>query len=238
MEPIKKRPGGEMASRPLHFIWLADCSGSMSVAGKIQALNNAIREAIPHMQRVARENPHAQVLVRAVRFHSGAHWHVPTPTPVEDFRWEDLRADGVTDMGEALELVARELHIPPMSDRALPPVLVLVSDGQPTDNFDKGLQALLREPWGRKAVRIAIAIGDDADHEVLQRFIGHPELRPLQANNPDALVRYIKWASTAVVQAASSPATQTGRKTPSGLHVPIPELPDGDEGPSSPDDIW
>ena len=34
---ISKRPGGELASRPLHFIWLADCSGSMSIDGKIQA---------------------------------------------------------------------------------------------------------------------------------------------------------------------------------------------------------
>ena len=25
-----KRPGGELATRPLHFIWIADCSGSMS----------------------------------------------------------------------------------------------------------------------------------------------------------------------------------------------------------------
>src|ERR1700683_1465271 len=45
-----RRPGGQMAARPLHFIWLADGSGSMRVDGKIQALNNAIREAIPHMQ--------------------------------------------------------------------------------------------------------------------------------------------------------------------------------------------
>ena len=33
-------------------------------------------------------------------------------------------------------------------------------------------------------MRIAIAIGEDADTEVLQKFIGHPELKPLQANNP------------------------------------------------------
>ncbi len=50
---MSKLPGGALASRPLHFIWVADCSGSMSVDGKIQALNNAIREAIPHMQQVA-----------------------------------------------------------------------------------------------------------------------------------------------------------------------------------------
>ena len=203
-----RRPGGELATRPLHFIWIADCSGSMKSDGKIQALNTAIREAVPHMQRVADENPNAHVLVRAVKFSNGAQWHVAQETPVADFRWSDLTADGTTDMGKALTLLASQLEIPPMSERALPPVLVLISDGQPTDNFKKGLAALMDQPWGKKAVRIAIAIGDDADRDVLQQFIGHPELRPLEANNPEALVNSIKWVSTAVLQAASSPASQ------------------------------
>jgi uncharacterized protein YegL len=225
---VIRRPGGELATRPLHFIWIADCSGSMGSHGKIQALNNAVREAIPHMQRVADENPNAQVLVRSLRFASGAQWHLGQPTPVGDFKWDDLKAGGTTDMGKALKLVAEELKIPPMSDRALPPVLVLISDGQPTDDFGKGLDALLGEPWGKKAVRVAIAIGDDADLEVLRRFIAHPEIEPLQANNPEALVRHIRWVSTAVLQAASSPASQTATQQSAPLPpapVPAPAAP-------------
>ena len=63
---MSKRPGGELSTRPLHFIWITDCSGSMSVNGKIQQLNHAISEALPHMRRVAGENPNAEVLVRAI----------------------------------------------------------------------------------------------------------------------------------------------------------------------------
>ena len=206
---MKKRPGGELATRPLHFIWVADCSGSMAVDGKIQALNTAIREAIPHMQKVAEDNPNAQVLVRAIKFSSGAQWHISQPTPVEDFKWEDLSAQGETDMGKALSMVSEQLKIPPMTDRALPPVLVLVSDGQPTDDFNRGLRDLMDQPWGKKAVRIAIAIGTDAVEEILQKFIGHSELKPLQANSPEALVKYIKWVSTAVLKSASAPASGT-----------------------------
>ena len=203
---MSRRPGGELASRPLHFIWIADSSGSMEQDGKIQALNTAIREAIPHMRKVAEDNPNAQVLVRAVKFSNGAQWHITQPTPVADFAWNDLAAEGETDMGKALQLVAEQLKMPPMSERALPPVLVLVSDGQPTDDFEAGLKALMEQPWGKKAVRIAISIGRDADDEVLQRFIGNTELKPLAANSPEALVRHIKWASTAVLKSASSPA--------------------------------
>jgi uncharacterized protein YegL len=245
-----RRPGGELATRPLHFIWLADCSGSMGSDGKIQALNTAIREAIPHMQKVADENPNAQVLVRALRFSSGAQWHLAQPTPVADFKWSDLSAGGTTDMGKALTLVADQLKIPPMTDRALPPVLVLISDGQPTDNFAKGLDELMGQPWGKKAVRVAIAIGEDADLEVLQRFIGHPELTPLRANNPEALVNHIKWVSTAVLQAASSPASQTaassnGRtsSSPPAVNVPLPTPADPAAAPyagppSTAADVW
>lgn len=233
---MNMRPGGELATRPLHFIWMADCSGSMDVDGKIQSLNTAIKEAIPNMQAVADENPNAQVLVRAVKFSSGAQWHVSQPTEVADFRWEDLTAEGVTDMGKALLMVADQLKIPPMTERALPPVLVLISDGQPTDDYASGLKALMDQPWGRKAVRIAIAIGEDADTEVLQKFIGNPELKPLQANNPEALVKYIKWVSTAVLKSASAPASQAADSTTPGMNVPVPVLPDN--GPTAADDVW
>jgi uncharacterized protein YegL len=234
---MKRRPGGELATRPLHFIWVADCSGSMAVDGKIQALNTAIREAIPHMQKVADENPNAQVLVRAIKFASGAQWHISQPTPVEDFKWEDLSAQGETDMGKALSMVSEQLKIPPMTDRALPPVLVLVSDGQPTDDFNKGLRELMDEPWGKKAVRIAIAIGTDADEEVLQKFIGHSELKPLQANSPEALVKYIKWVSTAVLKSASAPASQATADVPATVNVPVP-MPTADDEPTSAADVW
>lgn len=232
---MANRPGGELAKRPLHFFWLADCSGSMSVDGKVQALNHAIREAIPDMRRVADENPNAEVLVRAVRFATGAQWHVPTATPIESFEWQDLEAEGSTDLGHALSLLTSQLKTPPMAQRALPPVVVLLSDGFPTDEYGPALEALLAEPWGKKAVRIAIAIGKDANLSVLERFIGNPEIKPLTAKNPGQLVRHIRWASTAVLKSASAPASQAPGAG-SG-NVPIPPPPP-DNGPSSADDVW
>jgi len=234
---MTKMPGGELATRPLHFIWICDCSGSMN-GEKIQQLNTAIKEALPAMRKVADENPNATVLVRAMRFSSGAQWVSADPTRVEDFKWFDLDADGVTDMGKALSMVADQLKIPPMTDRALPPVLVLISDGQPTDDFDSGLKKLMDQAWGKKAVRIAIAIGGDADTDILQKFIGNTEIKPLVAKNAETLVKQIKWVSTAVLQSASSPASQTkGSQTP-GTNVPIPVVPADLNNPNSADDVW
>jgi uncharacterized protein YegL len=226
-------PGGPISNRPLHFIWILDTSGSM-MGDKIQSLNFAIREAIQPMRDSAGENPEAQVLVRAVTFSSGARWHLPTPTPVADFKWTDVKASGVTDMGKALALVAEQLRMPPMEPKALPPVLMMISDGQPTDDFGSGLKKLMAEQWAQKAVRLAIAIGKDADVNVLSKFIGHSELQPLLANNSPALVNYIKWASTVAVKAASSPASQPvgGKIGANNNVVPIP-APAGAPAPGS-----
>ena len=200
-----QRPGGELASRPLHFFWVVDCSGSMISDGKMGIVNNAIQECIPAMESEADNNPNAQLLVRALQFSTGASWITASPVPVESYGWEPLEAGGVTDMGKAFELLAAQLSIPPMPARALPPVIVLLSDGQPTDDYKKGLEKLKKLPWFKKSVKIAISIGRDADDDVLVEFTGNREL-VLQANNPTALVKMIKWASTtaSMVSAPSS----------------------------------
>lgn len=239
-----KRPGGELASRPLHFFWVVDCSGSM-YGEKIGTVNHAIQEAIPEMQDTAEDNPNAQLLVRTLKFATGATWVTSDPVKVEEFAWEDLEAGGVTDLGKAFELLAAQLTIPPMSDRALPPVIVLLSDGQPTDDYKKQLDKLLHLPWGKKAVRIAISIGQDADDSVLEEFTGNRELI-LQANNALMLTKMIKWAST-VASVVSAPASRpnvvdnaensggvSGGNGP--LIIDIDNIPNPDDIDS--DDVW
>jgi len=213
----------------------------MAAQGKMQALNQAIRQSLPGMVEVAHQNPEARVLVRAVRFADHAAWHLAEATPVQQLQWRDLEAGGTTAMGEALELLADALRSPPMEERALPPVVVLISDGQPTDDFEAGLAKLMHQPWAQKAVRLAIALGHDANLEVLQQFIGstaggedNSPRRPLQASNATTLAQYIQWASTAVVSAASMPASRitptsqtqnSSDRAANGSNILLPDLP-------------
>ena len=205
----------------------------MESQGKMQALNRAIRQSLPAMVEIAKENPEARVLVRAVSFSNDASWHLADPTPVQNVNWQDLQAGGITSMGSALKLVASVLQSPPMDERALPPILVLISDGQPTDDFEEGLAQLMHQQWAKKAVRLAVAMGQDADLDVLQQFIGSPPSndvrtarRPLQASNATTLSQYLHWASTCVVGATSMPATRLSPIDPeSGCNVPLPDLP-------------
>ena len=109
-------------------------------------------------------------------------------------------------MGAAFFALAEALTPKAMPGRQLPPVIVLLSDGLSTDEAEPGLAALLASEFGGKAVRVAIAIGADADFGLLQQFIANPSLKPLQAGNATALVSCIKWAASIPVKSASSPA--------------------------------
>jgi uncharacterized protein YegL len=208
---------------------LLDVSGSMVADGKIQALNAAIQEAIPHIQSAARNNPHVQVHIRSLTFASSVRWVTDEPQPVETFRWTDVAAEprGFTELGLALSEMASAVADLSALDRGMTPAMVLVSDGQPTDlkapSFRKGLEELMAEQWGAKAVRLAIGIGRDADRGVLKRFIGHPEIDPVQANNPQQLVDMIRWASTVAVGAASVPV----KAVPQLERPPVEQSQDG-----------
>jgi uncharacterized protein YegL len=184
--------GERMAAKPLHFIWMLDRSGSMSEEGKIQILNHAMHESIPILQE-ADQDPKVDVFVQAITFSDIAEWHIPQPTPVRNFVWTDINARGLTAMGEALSKVADRLEeLRQHVKRMYRPVLALVSDGAPTDDFDKGLARLMATPIGKKAIRLALAVGDKANREVLSEFVGNSEFAVMEASRPEEIENYIR----------------------------------------------
>lgn len=213
MSDVIARPGGALASRPLHFFWVVDCSGSMW-GEKIGVVNNTIQSVLPEMLDEAAENPNAQLLIRTLKFATGASWVTENPVKVEEYVWEDLEAGGVTDLGKAFDLLSAQLDVKQMGERALPPVIVLLTDGQPTDDYKKSLNKFQKLPWAKKAVRIAISVGQDADDDVLLEFTGNREL-VLQANNAKMLAKMIKWASTAISAVSSGVSKENTDRNPS-----------------------
>jgi uncharacterized protein YegL len=192
-EETTMMPGGGISKRPLHVIVAADCSGSM-MGEKIQSLNYAIAVMIPQLAAWDQEQENASVFLRVVTFGDDVRWHIAEPTPVAEIRWVPLEIveGAVTNMGGALRAMASVLGPDRLERRALRPVLLLVTDGMPTDDFDGGLAELMATPGGRAALRLAVAIGHDAAHEPLTRFIADPSMPVLVADNaediPDLLV--------------------------------------------------
>jgi len=185
-------------ARPLPVILLADVSGSMEVDGKIQALNHAVRDMIEVFQDES--DLRAEIHVSVITFGGQARMHLPLG-PARNAKWTDLGASGGTPMGAAFDL-ARKLveDTVAIPGRAYRPTIVLVSDGQPTppDSWQAPLQALLDSDRGGKAFRMALAIGADADHEVLKSFLANPEARVHRAEDARQIRKFFQLVTMSV----------------------------------------
>jgi len=102
----------------------------------------------------------------------------------------------------------------------------MVTDGQASDDFDAAMAKLEHTGWGRNSVRIAIAIGDDADLNMCQKFVANlPEnmngkgvFTPKTASEIQKAIRYLS-------QLANLP-TQPGPKLPdAGQGLPESDFP-------------
>lgn len=190
-------PGGGISSRPLHFIIIADRSGSMK-GEKIQALNFSVADMMTHLQEWERDQESARLYIRAVAFGDEVTWHVETPTPVSELRWQPLVPEGRTRMGLALKTVAEALTPDRLERRALQPALLLITDGKPTDDFEEGLAALFSTPAGRSSLRLGLAIGQGADEQVLNRFIGDRNVPVLHADSAEEITSRLVAVSIAI----------------------------------------
>jgi len=229
-----KAPGGlslnNVSRRQLNIIFAVDCSGSMA-GEKINSLNMAMRIAEKDLRKAAISNVSVDMVVRVLRFSTGAEWHIKGPVPVAEFQWVDLVVDrGDTDMGRALEMVAEILPTLSATARQLPPLIVLISDGYPSDDFEKGRKALMDTQAGKKSVREAIAIGSDVDRETLQQFIDDPRFQPLQAHNAAQIVEHIRWVSSELLSQHSKGTEAQARLQKSGNEPPAP--------PAESDLVW
>lgn len=185
----------EIARRQMSLFFIVDTSGSMD-GEKIAAVNTAIREVLPEIAEISSENADAQIKVACLQFANDVQW-LFRPTDVEGMTWNDLRAEGMTSMCTAFnelntKLSRKEFLDSPTGNFA--PVLFLMSDGQPTDEYHKSLDSLRENRWFQVAIRVAIAIGDDADKNILTEFTGNPEL-VLTAHTPEALKQMIRFVS-------------------------------------------
>ena len=214
----------KISQRPLDIIYVIDTSGSMEGA-KIQSVNNAMHELENLLRNESRKNPSAQVNIRILTFGGAtSQWHVRDRVDVEQFRYNDINSvDGMTPLGHALGVLCDVLGSDKMPSRGLKPIVVLLSDGWPNDTWEPNLNRLLSLPWGEKAIKIAIAIGKDADKDVLAKFTTDPDL-VLNANTSTDLKNFIKWTSTLVTHTTQH-ATQTdsyGRQC-AAIRTPLPQ---------------
>lgn len=155
--------------KPLPVILLLDVSGSMS-GDKIDNLNKAVENML---QAFAEEEKsmETEILVSVITFGDQASLYL-SYTRASKVQWHKLMADGLTPMGSAITIAKNMIEDKKITTSgAYRPVVVLVSDGQPNDKWEKPLDKFISEGRSSKCDRMAMAIGRDADKKVLERFI-------------------------------------------------------------------
>ena len=194
----------EVARRTMTLFFVVDASGSMD-GSKMGTLNAAVEEVIPEIRKISGENADAAIKIAVLEFSSGARWITPAPMDAEDFTWSFLDADGLTDLGEACKALNEKLSRKAfMSDAAgsFAPAIFLLSDGEPTDDYKPELEKLKQNNWFRKAIKVAVAIGDDANRDVLGEFTGNKEA-VLTVHTSEALAKMIRFVSVTASQIGS-----------------------------------
>ena len=204
INPTKLKAFAAPQPRPLPVIVLADVSGSMAEDNKIESLNVALREMVSSFAKESRLR--AEIQVGLITFGGrAAEEHLPLVAAHAVTAMKPLVAQGPTPMGKAFDLARRLLEdkerIP---SRAYRPVLVLVSDGAPTDDWEQPLKALCSSERGSKASRLAMAIGADADREMLAQFPNGLEAALFEAHQARDIVRFFRAVTMSVASRSAS----------------------------------
>lgn len=164
-----------VSKKSLVIFFLIDTSRSM-VGKKMGELNTVMEELIPEIRRVGEADTDVKIAV--LTFGTQVRWMYNEPISIEDFEWSRLRADGVTNMGEAFkELNTRMsrnsfLNSPSLS---FAPVIFLMTDGYPSDDYKEALSELATNSWYKFGLKAALGIGQEANDDMLAEFTGTPD---------------------------------------------------------------
>lgn len=194
----------ETARRTMTLFFVVDTSGSME-GEKIGILNSAIEDVLPEVKKISAENADAQIKIAVLEFSDGAFWITPQPVNCNDFEWNYLSAAGFTSFGDMCcklneKLSRNEFMNDVMGSFA--PAIFLISDGEPTDNYKEALNNLRQNNWFKKAVKAAVAIGDDANLSVLAEFTGSQE-SVITVCTPETMRNAIRFVSITASQIGS-----------------------------------
>lgn len=189
-------------AKPLPVILLLDVSGSMS-GEKIDELNSSVKEMIESFKK--EQIIQAEICVSIITFGNEAKIHTEM-TAAKDILYEDLIAGGMTYMGRALEVAADMIEDKSrVPKNAFRPVVVLVSDGEPNDeNWERKLEKFTTEGRSSKCDRWSLAIGADANIDVMKQFLDHPEKTVCYVEDAGDIHKFFRFISSCTIQRTAS----------------------------------
>lgn len=229
-------------AKPLPVIFLIDISGSMGevidetgmqetgetvyddgklyrlVTGgvsRIQLVNDCCKKMITSFS--ASEKLETEIDVAIITFGAETKIHQKLQ-PASSIQWTDMEASGETPLGQAL-IIAKNMiedrnQVP---GRAYRPAVILISDGRPDFGWENPLADFIGNGRSAKCDRMAMAIGDDADINVLSKFIEGTGHQVFSADDADKIQDFFNFVTMSVT-------TRSLSKNPNLVNTQQPSL--------------
>ena len=207
--------------RRLPVYLLLDCSGSM-YGEPIEAVKNGVQVLISTL----RQDPYAleTAYLSIITFDSSAQQLTPL-TELASFQQPNIQASGCTALGEALSLLAQKADqevtkTTPEQKGDWKPLVFIMTDGEPTDDLNKGIADFKKGKWG---MVVACAAGAGANTDTLKKITEC--VVSLDTADSATIKAFFKWVS-ASVSSGSMKVEETGAEatTLSELPPPPPEV--------------
>lgn len=206
--------------RRLPVYLLLDTSGSM-YGEPIEAVKNGVQVLVSTL----RSDPYAleTAFLSVITFNATAQQLTPL-TELASFQQPSLTASGCTALGEALTLLSQ------CADREVTkstaevkgdwkPLVFIMTDGEPTDDLQRGIDEFNRRKWG---VVVACAAGQGANTETLKRIT--ESVVQLDTTDSATIKSFFKWVSASI--STSSMKVEDGLGDVNGLKELPPPPPE------------
>lgn len=180
--------------RRLPVYLLLDTSGSMT-GEPIEAVKNGVQVLVSTL----RQDPYAleTAYLSVMTFDSVAKQIVPL-TELSMFQMPNIQASGTTALGSALSTIAKVVETEvvkttPEQKGDWKPLVFLMTDGEPTDDWKRGLDEFKKQKFG---MVVACAAGQKANAQKLKEITD--VVVQLDTADSATIRAFFKWVSASI----------------------------------------
>jgi uncharacterized protein YegL len=188
--------------RRLPVYLLLDCSSSMQ-GDPI----NAVNEGLGLIYRLLMSDPQAvdTVYISVICFSSNVDQY--PLVPIDQFQPPTLFARGMTAMGETFRVLVQSIEQDLVVNSATRrgdyrPLVFLLTDGEPTDNYTDAIYSLKALPGSRKPTIVVLGCGNGVNTAMLHEVTDN--VFTMNTVSADTIKDFFKWISGSIVQTSHS----------------------------------